>query len=101
MRITRVFLGSDLRCSFDGLRALAVKAKTKINEDSSVLFINTARTKFKMLRANTYLVYYSNGNRRIPLEAIGHLPQAFGGTEAEMDDAIRKSIAEKIGVEVK
>ena len=102
MRVTRVFLDSDLRKSFDGLRDLADKANTNLTApDSSVLFINTARTKFKLLRANQYLVYYNNGDKRIPLEAIEHLPQAFGGTDAEMSQAIRKSIESKFSKRVK
>lgn len=108
MRLTRVFLDIDLRNAFDGLRKIADKSQpTKAqqntprhlrNDDTTFLFINTARTKFKMLRANQYLVYYSNGAQKIPLEAIQFLPQAFGGTEAEMSQAIRRSIETKLGL---
>ena len=95
MKITRVFLSSDLRCSFDGLRALATKEKTNLVK-TTVIFINTARTKFKLLVDDKYLIYYSNGSRRIPLEALVHLPQAFGGTDVEMNQAIRKSLEERL-----
>lgn len=97
MRLTRVFLDVDLRQAFHGLRVLAKKAHTPVSPESSILFINAARTKFKLLRANKYLVCYNNGTRRIPLEAIAHLPQAFGGTDTEMTAEIRKSIEVKLG----
>ena len=86
MKITRVFLNSDLRCSFDGLRAIAKRARTK--PDSNIIFINTSRTGFKLLSGDKYLVYYKNGQRRIPIEALRHLPEHFGGSQFEMDSAI-------------
>lgn len=94
MKITRLFVNTDLRCSFDGLRAIAKKAET---DASTIVFINTARTAFKMLTGE-YLVYYKNGTRRIPLDAIKHLPEHFGGSPVQMDSAIRKSLEEKLSL---
>jgi hypothetical protein len=95
MRITRVFLDTDMRMSFEGLRKIAQEAKTKLGEDSMILFLNHAATKFKVLTANKYVVYYSNGHRRIPLDALKHLPSTFGGTELA---AIKKSLEGKVKV---
>lgn len=92
MKITRVYPNTDLRCSFDGLREIAKKSET---DASTLVFINTARTAFKMLTGE-YLVYYRNGTKRIPFEAIRHLPEHFGGSPAQMDSAIRKSLEEKL-----
>lgn len=95
MRITRVYLDIDMRQAFEGLRGIAKKEAT---ESSVVFFMNRKATSFKMLVNNQYLVYYKNGNRRIPLDAIQHLPKSFGGSEAEMNSAIRKSLEGKLKV---
>ena len=75
---------------------MAKKAKTELEGNNTVLFINHARTKFKILRSDTYLVYYSNGNKRIPLDAIRYLPKAFNGSQVEMDSAIKDSLKSKL-----
>lgn len=41
-----------------------------------------------------YVVCYKS-NRRIALEAIKYLPAGFGGSAAEMNQAISKSLEEK------
>lgn len=96
MRITRVFQDTDLRLSFDGLRELIKENNAGLGENSRILFINRARTAFKLLVSDTYLVFYRNGNRRIPLEALVHLPQNFGGSEIEVSAAIRKTLELKV-----
>lgn len=95
MKLTRVFLETDMRMSFDGLRKLAAENKAGLDADSTIMFMNRKGTKFKVLRANKYLVYYSNGTQRIPLEALSELPEAFGGSALEMREAIRKSLAKR------
>lgn len=98
MRLTRVFLDTSMSLGFDGLREIAKKADTPIGPNMNVLFMNKAMTAFKVMVNNTYLVYFRNGRRKIPLEAIKHLPQEFGGTEMEVKAAIRKSLIEKLGI---
>lgn len=93
MKITRLFLNTDLRCGFEGLRLVAKKS----GETDAVVFMNTARTAFKMLTGE-YLVYFKTGGRRIPIEAIKHLPEHFGGSPAQMDAAVRKSLEEKLAL---
>lgn len=95
MRLTRVFLETDLRCAFDGLRMIAKNSKTKL-EDTTVLFMNRKCTAFKMLTNNTYCIYYRNGSRRIPLEALSELPMAFGGSAMEMNEAIKKVVVKRL-----
>lgn len=97
MKLTRVFLDQDLRCSFEGLRKIAEDAKTDLKK-STLVFINAKKTSFKLLHQDSYLVYYKNGNRRIPLEALRHLPETFGGSEMDMQGAIRKTLLER-GIE--
>lgn len=91
MRLTRVFLDSDLRCQFDGLRQIASDAETVL-KNTFVVFINRKRTKFKAIVNDQYLVFYSNGDKRIPLDALIHLPATFGGSDLEMTQAISKTL---------
>lgn len=97
MNITRVFLDTSMIMGFEGLREVAKKAKTPVTADTTIVFINKKMTSFKMLTKNAYLVYYKNGNRRIPLDAIRYLPTHFGGSEMEMNQAIKKSLESKLG----
>lgn len=97
MNITRVFLNTSMVMGFDGLREIAKKAKSPATADATLIFINKRMTSFKMLTKDQYLVYYRNGGRRIPLDAIRYLPTFFGGSEMEMNEAIRESLASKLG----
>lgn len=83
---------------FDGLREMARKAKTKIDEESTVFFLNKKQTAFKVIRGKDYIVYYRNGNKQIPLEALLHLPQAFGGSRTEMDKTIVAMLCSKMNI---
>lgn len=96
MRINRVFLDVDMRCSFAGLRAIAQSAKSQAGPGTSLLFINRKATQFKLLHQNKYVVCFNNGNRRIPLDALRFLPQSFTGTELEMREAIQRSLETKL-----
>ncbi len=95
MKLRRIFLDTDLRSAFQGLRKIAKEADTML-EDNTVLFINRAMTAFKIIHNDTYLVYYRNGHRRIPLEALIQLPQSFGGSELEMQGAIKRSLMQSL-----
>lgn len=96
MRLRRVFLDTDLRCAFEGLRKLAVEEKTAL-ANTSVVFINRKMTAFKLLHNDSYLIYYKNWNRRMPIDALIHLPEHFGGSQLEVTSAIRKSLEIKLG----
>lgn len=100
MKITRVYLDVDMRQNFDGLRKVMSKDKPSIGNSAlstTTLFINRKRTSFKML-ADQFLVFYKSNKGRIPLDALKYLPQSFGGSEMEMNDAIRKSLEQKLGI---
>lgn len=100
MEIARVYFDVDMRLGFQGLTVLAVKKKYDPrveDEKRMVVFMNRACTKFKLLVSNQYLVYYNNGSRRIPLEAISHLPTFFDGKKLTLDRAIAKTIINKLG----
>lgn len=99
MNIARVFFDVHLGQSFEGLGLLMKKNKidprTLPNGDF-VIFINRKATAFKLLAGASYLVYYKNGNRRIPLDAIQHLPASFGGTELEFNRVIERTLRSKV-----
>ncbi len=99
MNFTRLFFDVDLRRAFEGLREVAKGQSTPLTEHSTILFMNARMTAFKLLRANKYLVYFKNGNRKIPLDALQHLPEFFGGTQFEMSRAIEKSLRTKLNLE--
>ena len=61
-------------------------------------FMNSKHTKFKMLIGNKYLVYHDNGDRKIPLEAIQHLPSAITGDRFTFDKALEITMREKLGL---
>lgn len=100
MRIARVFLDQDMRNGFHGLHLILAKAKINprnLAPENYYVFMNRANTKFKLI-TGAYLVYYNNGSRRIPLEAIQYLPKNFGGTEAQMNEAIRTTLKKRLNI---
>lgn len=99
MRLTRVFFDVDLRCAFEGLGEIAKKSKTPNNEDTSILFLNRKMTAFKLIRGKQYLVYFKNNGRKIPLDSLRMLPEYFGGSKLEFEQAVRRSLEEKMNFE--
>lgn len=102
MRIARVYFDMDLRCAFDGfrehLRAEKIEPE-KLGKGDLIVFMNRKMTMFKMLAGDRYLVTYTNGNRRIPLEAIQYLPTYFDGSALSFSKAVEKSVKEKLRIE--
>jgi len=100
MKIARIFLESDLRQGFQGLHKVLSKVSVNpqnLNPENYYVFMNRACTKFKLI-SGPYLVYFNNGNRRIPLEAIQYLPKNFGGTETQMNEAIKKTLVRRLSL---
>lgn len=98
MRITRVFFNVFMGYGFQGLSAIAKDAKTDLDADSVVCFVNRPATAFKLMVGGQYLTYYKNNDKKIPLEAIRLLPERFGGTRMEFDSAVKKSLEKQLGV---
>lgn len=101
MRITRVYFDHDLRASFQGLRKFLKSEKidpTTLAKGSIVIFMNRKATAFKLLAGNSYLAYFNNEGRRIPLDAIQYLPTYFDGTSLEFNKAIEKSVKEHLRI---
>lgn len=102
MQIARVFFNVHMGQNFQGLLRICRdnRLKPEQNPESYVVFINTAKTKFKLLIGDKYLVYHSNGNKVIPLDAIQFLPHAFTGREFKFDAAIEKLVRNKLNQQV-
>lgn len=100
MRILQVFLNADLRGSHN---SLILTGKTyglqldKLTENQAVIFINKKKTLMKVyVTGNTFSF---TRRERIDLEAIKHLPEAFGATgEFDYDKALEKSLTERPGM---
>lgn len=101
MKIARIFFDVDMRCNFEGMREVIKDAKVDLKtiaSDYVVILMNRKKTAFKMLVDNAYIIYYKNGNRRIPLEAIQYIPQRFGGSEMEFNKAVEKSLRVSLNI---
>lgn len=97
-----MFLDVSMGLGFQGLTRVMTEAKIKVSalsDRSVIVFVNRAGTKFKCLIGTTYLVYFNNGDKRFPLEAIANLPSAFQGTTFDFNRAIEKTLRTKLGVE--
>lgn len=98
MRITRVFLDVHMGLSFQGLGEIAKKTKTSLNHDSCVVFLNRKNNAFKLMVGGVYLTYFRSPTK-IPLDALRLLPEKFGGTQMEFDQAVKKSLVKQLGIE--
>lgn len=101
MEIKRIYLDTDMRMGHVGLREKL--RKDKINPDlladtSFILFLNKTATRFKLFFGQRYVIYYNNGSRRIPLEAIQYLPEFFRNGKVEVNRMIEKSIRTKLNL---
>lgn len=99
MKIARVFLETDMRLGFQGLHKVLLQHKVNplnLDPEHYYVFMNRARTKFKVVSGH-YLVYFNNGNKLIPLDAIQYLPRNFGGSQLEMSEAVRKVVLKSLG----
>lgn len=104
MEIARVFLDQDMRCNFPGLIKTLKKAQIEpgtLPDRSFIVFLNGKGTKFKLLVGNSYIVYYSNGDRPIPMNAITHLPSCFEGRKFDFTKAVTKTLEGKIPANMK
>lgn len=99
MKIARIVLDFDMRCNFEGIRETLKKQKIDldtISDDFVVILMNKANTAFKILVDNSYIVYFKNNGRKIPLEAIQYLPEKFGGSEMQYNNAVRKTLQDRM-----
>lgn len=89
----------DMRVGFEGLAKTLKENKIDVKsleKGSLIIFLNRKATAFKLLAGKEYVVYYKNGHRRIPLDAIQYLPTFFDGAELDFNKAVEKSIIDKV-----
>lgn len=93
--LTHFFQDVDLRCSHDGLSELIRKEKIKIGEGDFVVFMNTSRTMIKMFcHGKDAILHYKKDGRVLDPGIVKYLPKYCGGTELDIDGAIREHLEE-------
>jgi hypothetical protein len=101
-RIRKLFLDIHMGLGHDGLVAIAVKNKIKINELSEedlLMFMNKRGDKLKVLGAQGKVIGYLKlpNNRKIMGEALQYIPQTFGSSGFDYDQACRAALTRKLG----
>ena len=98
-QVIKCFLGSDLRMGHDGLRAVALKDKVKVDELGAgefVIFINSAQDKVKVYAPNATLAYYRcRKGESLDMRVIGNIPKAFGAKgRIDFEELVRETLLE-------
>lgn len=93
-KLLHIFFDVDMRCSHEGLGVLVKKKKIKINEGDFVCFLNRTRNIVKMFcGSQDALLHYKKDGRVIDPQVIKYLPKYAGGSEIDMDAAIKEHIS--------
>lgn len=78
-KITRVFLGADMRCSHDELKKFARKHDvTSYKRGELLVFINNRKSMAKILSGGETVIHIKPYNRHIEVQALIHLPEFLG-----------------------
>lgn len=96
-RLIRLFLDTDLRCSHDGLAEIAAKSKIKVENltpGELLVFVNSSKTQVKVFAAHNTVASHKNpSGRRLMMDSLRYIPEAFGGSgRIDMDAAIKKAL---------
>lgn len=96
----RVFFNVDLRCSHEGLEAVAKKNQidpAKLQPGEYLVFINNYQDRIKLYASNHVVAYYKSPHGRIDLRAISKIPEAFKASgKIDYDAAVKKVIEEHL-----
>lgn len=99
-RLIRVVFDADLRCSHEGLTAIAKNLKLKLDElelGEFVAFINSKKTMIKLYAAgNTIAHFKTPDGRQLNLKVLALIPKFFNGRELKYDDALKEVITKEI-----
>lgn len=98
--IIRVFQEVNLVRSHQGLTEIAAKHQinlSKLSVGEYVIFLNRAKTAFKLFAAENVIAYYRHPkNHRIDLRAIQFIPQVFQSKKKiSYDDALKTALFQK------
>lgn len=97
-RVIRYFPNSDLRCSHDGLRKVALDNGVdpwKLSQGEFLVFSNTAQNKIKVYAAGNLLAYLKAPNR-IDMDVVRQLPRFFNGRAFDFDAAVKTTLLQKL-----
>jgi hypothetical protein len=94
MKIAVIFHNVHMGLSHEGLSVLAKKKgfdPQTLPSDRVLVYINRSHDKLKIMTAGGHILgYLNNRGRRIALEALQYIPQAFGNkTGLDYDKALR------------
>lgn len=101
MKIIQLAVDVNMGLGHPGLMELAKRFKmdvTKLGDDDLLMFLNRDRSKLKILGKQGIVLGYLRmpGSQKIMLEAIQYLPQTFGGSGFNYDDALKKALVERL-----
>lgn len=100
-KILRVIFDSDMRCSHDGLRKIALKLKVKVDDLTKgefIVFINTKQTMLKIFAAgNTIAFFKTPDGKRMNMNVIPLIPTYFNGEEFKYDKAVEALVKKEFG----
>ncbi len=95
MQLAQIFFDVHMGKNFQGLIDVCRKAKVD-SKNQYVVFMNSKKTKFKILMSEKYLVYHDNKDSMIDLNSLRHLPAAFNGNKPfDFSKAVEGAINEK------
>lgn len=101
-RIFKLFLDVNMNLSHRGLAEMAVKARCNpetLSEEDLLMFINKAGDKLKILGGGSKVIGYLNlKGRRIMMDAIQYIPQTFGSTGFDYDQAVRTALTKRLAL---
>ena len=93
MQIAQIFFDTHMGKNFQGLNDILRKAKVN-PQNSYIVFLNSKKTKFKLLVSDKYLVYHDNKDKQIDLNSLRHLPRAFDGDKFNFSKAVEAAVHE-------
>jgi len=94
-KIAHIFFNCDLRRNHRGLKLMLETEKIEIKDEDFIVFINSSRTMFKILKGKL-LVHYANGNKVLEPQVIPEIPNHFMGAEFKYTQALKKVLLAKL-----
>ena len=98
--IVRLFLDTDMRLSFQGLKKRALSDKvdlSKLKTHEHVVFINARKDRVKLLSPNGVMSYLWKSDGAIDVGSIGQIAKTFSRTgKINVDASIKTELERKL-----
>lgn len=100
-KILIVVKDADMRCRHEGLLAQAISrgaTKKQLASGNVVVFLNSKKSQVAILGfKNTedkfgVLATWKSPHGRVPMDAIQHIPEFYGGEGFRMESAVKKAL---------